>query len=77
MPSLQASRASDSGNSGLSLGVAYPVVSWMCWVPNLVVAEWLMARSHRGAVALPPAAARRAGHELLAGAGGRGHRPAP
>ena len=34
---------------GLSLGIAfhdaYQVVSWLCWVPNLVVAEWLVLNS--------------------------------
>ena len=33
---------------GLRLDVAYPVVAWLCWVPNLVVAEWLLSRpAHR------------------------------
>lgn len=30
---------------GTSLEVAYPVVAWMCWVPNLVVAEWHLRRA--------------------------------
>lgn len=34
---------------GLSLEVAYPVVAWLCWLPNLVVAEWLAIRSARHA----------------------------
>lgn len=29
---------------GLALEVAYPRVAWLCWVPNLVVAEWLLRR---------------------------------
>lgn len=33
---------------GLSLAVAYPVVAWLCWVPNLVAAE-LLLRRRRGA----------------------------
>lgn len=33
--------------SGLSLEVAYPVVAWLCWVPNLVLAEWLLNRAAR------------------------------
>lgn len=24
---------------------AYPVIAWLCWVPNLVVAEWFFVRS--------------------------------
>jgi uncharacterized membrane protein len=27
---------------GIPMEVAYPVISWMCWVPNLIVAEWLV-----------------------------------
>jgi uncharacterized membrane protein len=29
---------------GLSLALAYPVVAWLCWVPNLLAAEWLLRR---------------------------------
>ena len=32
---------------GLSFEEAYRIVAWMCWVPNLVFAEWLIAREHR------------------------------
>lgn len=28
---------------------AYQVVAWLCWVPNLVVAEWLILRRRAGA----------------------------
>lgn len=31
--------------SGMSLDLAYPVVAWLCWLPNLVIAEWLLSRS--------------------------------
>jgi uncharacterized membrane protein len=27
---------------GWSMAVAYPVISWLSWVPNLVIAEWLV-----------------------------------
>jgi hypothetical protein len=27
--------------SGVPFEVAYPIVAWLCWVPNLVVAELL------------------------------------
>jgi hypothetical protein len=28
---------------GVPFGVAYPIIAWMCWVPNVLVAEWLIA----------------------------------
>jgi len=27
--------------SGVPFELAYPVIAWLCWVPNLVLAEWL------------------------------------
>lgn len=27
---------------GIALGTAYPVIAWLCWVPNLLVARWLI-----------------------------------
>jgi len=30
--------------SGVPLATAYPLVAWMCWIPNLVFAEWLVRR---------------------------------
>jgi uncharacterized membrane protein len=32
---------------GLSMAVAYPVISWLAWVPNLLIAEWLVRPKHR------------------------------
>ncbi|PXW81763.1 putative membrane protein DUF2306 [Ruegeria sp. P4] len=29
---------------------SYPVIAWICWVPNLLAAEWLLLREARGAV---------------------------
>jgi uncharacterized membrane protein len=29
---------------GIEFERAYPVIAWLCWVPNLVAAEWLLAR---------------------------------
>jgi hypothetical protein len=29
---------------------AYVVVSWLCWVPNLLVAEWMTLRRKRAAI---------------------------
>ncbi len=26
--------------------ISYVIVSWLCWVPNLLVAEWMIARAH-------------------------------
>jgi hypothetical protein len=30
---------------GFQFEDAYPVIAWICWVPNLVVAEWFFVRS--------------------------------
>jgi uncharacterized membrane protein len=30
--------------SGAPFELAYPAIAWLCWVPNLVVAEWLLRR---------------------------------
>lgn len=32
---------------GIPFDTAYRVVSWMCWVPNLIIAEWLIRRRRR------------------------------
>ena len=34
--------------AGIAFERAYPVIAWLCWVPNLLVAEWLIARSRSG-----------------------------
>lgn len=31
--------------SGIPFEEAYPAIAWMCWVPNLVIAEWVVLRS--------------------------------
>lgn len=28
--------------SGMPFEEAYPAIAWLCWVPNLIVAEWLI-----------------------------------
>ena len=28
--------------AGIPFEEAYPAISWMCWVPNLIVVEWFM-----------------------------------
>jgi hypothetical protein len=29
---------------GVPFAIAYPAISWLCWVPNLIVAEWRWVR---------------------------------
>jgi hypothetical protein len=31
-----------SGAIGIPFDDAYPAIAWLCWVPNLVAAEWLV-----------------------------------
>lgn len=33
--------------SGVPFEVAYPVVAWLCWAPNLVAAEVLLKQTHK------------------------------
>lgn len=33
--------------AGLDFARAYPVIAWLCWVPNLAVAEWRFVRPRR------------------------------
>ena len=35
--------------AGVKFEDFYPAVSWLCWVPNLVLAEWLIHTSRRRA----------------------------
>jgi uncharacterized membrane protein len=28
--------------AGVPIGVAYPAIAWLCWVPNLLIAEWFV-----------------------------------
>lgn len=35
--------------SGFSFEDAYPAISWLCWVPNLLVAEWIIRHMPREA----------------------------
>jgi hypothetical protein len=39
---------------GAPFGIAYPAISWVCWVPNLLIAEWLFVRP-AGLSRRPPA----------------------
>src|SRR2546427_9149512 len=31
---------------GIPFEPAYQTISWLCWVPNLIIAEWLMLRRY-------------------------------
>lgn len=40
--------------SGVSMNVAYPIVAWLCWVPNLILAELLFNKApYQGLPAIP------------------------
>ncbi len=30
---------------GIPFDEAYPAIAWLCWVPNLIIAEWFFVRS--------------------------------
>ena len=34
-----------AGIAGIPFMESYPAIAWLCWVPNLVVAEWLVVGS--------------------------------
>jgi hypothetical protein len=38
--------------AGLPFTVAYPAISWLCWVPNLLIAEWFV-RARQSFAPLP------------------------
>jgi uncharacterized membrane protein len=33
------------GALGMSFNIAYPIIAWLSWVPNLLVAEWIIRRT--------------------------------
>ncbi len=35
--------------AGADFAITYPIIAWLCWVPNLVVAEWLFNSTRRNA----------------------------
>lgn len=35
--------------AGIDFDVAYPVIAWLCWVPNLLVVEWVLGRPRQRA----------------------------
>ena len=32
--------------AGFDFGVAYAIIAWLCWLPNLLVAEWVVNAAH-------------------------------
>ena len=32
---------------GADFDAVYPAIAWLCWVPNLVLAQWWLARHPR------------------------------
>ncbi len=32
--------------AGFPMAIAYPAISWLCWVPNLLIAEWFVRSRH-------------------------------
>jgi uncharacterized membrane protein len=34
--------------AGVDFAVAYPVIAWLCWLPNLLAAEWLRRTLQHG-----------------------------
>jgi uncharacterized membrane protein len=31
--------------AGVPVALGYPAIAWLCWVPNLLVAEWVLSRT--------------------------------
>ncbi|MFJ7665925.1 DUF2306 domain-containing protein [Lysinibacillus sp. NPDC097195] len=27
--------------------ISYPIISWLCWVPNLIIAQWIIGRTRQ------------------------------
>ena len=46
--------------AGVEFSLAYPIIAWLCWVPNLALAEWLYNTAYNNAFN-PDAPKRRAG----------------
>jgi uncharacterized membrane protein len=37
---------------GVDFDLAYPAIAWLCWIPNLIAAEWLIRRQSARAAAM-------------------------
>ena len=48
-----------SGPAGFEFLTAYQAIAWLCWVPNLFVAEWIVRRSRTLPMVQPSTAAAR------------------
>ena len=42
--------------AGIPFDPAYQAISWFCWVPNLIVAEWVILRQRESAAVVEPSA---------------------
>lgn len=42
-----------AGVAGIPFPESYPAIAWLCWVPNLVLAEWLVIGSRVAPLELP------------------------
>ena len=40
--------------TGIPFAEGYPLVAWICWIPNLLFAEWLLRRGRNQAPTLSP-----------------------
>lgn len=38
---------------GMNFIDAYRIIAWLCWVPNLLVAEWIVSTKRKHAIQLP------------------------
>jgi hypothetical protein len=36
-----------SGAVGIDFLMAYRIIAWFCWVPNLLIAQWMISRTRR------------------------------
>ncbi|MES2901008.1 MAG: DUF2306 domain-containing protein [Pseudomonadota bacterium] len=43
--------------AGMDFGMAYTAIAWLCWIPNLVLAELIWNRSARPLALVPPGSA--------------------
>jgi hypothetical protein len=34
--------------AGVDFAAAYAVIAWLCWLPNVIVAEWVYNTAHAG-----------------------------
>lgn len=33
--------------AGIEFAIAYPIIAWLCWLPNVVLAEWRYNAAHK------------------------------